>query len=226
MSSIRRVRLAELLRDLGPEFSALSDEGRSALCESINEQFTVFHTLREHLRDVTPHKRMGRWQQIERATEKVQELLHGFTFEMMGEIDRMRGHRRGAMEQPTRVEVLEEMSTNPAVPKDKFEVPSEAALKEVYRIEESLSSIVAIAQSDINYNSNQKNSKRKYDEVHLMFIGTLAGLYERTCQTKASARREGRWIVFLARILSILDGKKTSTDAAYESWCKVKKELA
>lgn len=101
-------QLAEILRDLGPKFSALSAEGRSALCASINEQFLVHQKLRKHLKDMTPHQRMGRWQQFERAIEKAQELLPALTVDMICELDRMRGDRRGATEPPTQAEVPEE----------------------------------------------------------------------------------------------------------------------
>ena len=209
-------QLGKILNDLGPEFSRLSDEGRRALCDSINEQFLEHQLLRKQLRDATPHKRMERWQQIERTTEKLQELILGFRIDLVSEIDRVRGHRRRPRGSPTQVDV----------PGKSFKIWSREAAEEEQRIEETLSNMVAFAQSGVDYNCKRKSSKRKCNEFHGIFISFIASNYVHTFKTKASARREGSWIVFLSRVLSILEGKETSPDAAYEAWLKVKKELA
>ena len=174
---------------------------------------------------------MEKWQQIERAAEKLQELLRGFDIDMGWAIDCVRGHPR-ATRPPTQDEVLEEMSVDPKLAVA-LEVcrnanslyPSRQAKDEVDGIKETLSTLVAVAQNGISRDRERKDSKRKHDPYRDLLIVGLASLYEETFRKKASTRREGSWPTFLARVLGVLEDKETTPDAAYEAWLQVKKRL-
>ena len=222
MPSLNLEQLGEILSDLGPEFSALSDEGRSDLCNEINQQFRLLQGIRKGIRDNTPYKRIERWQQVERETEKLQKLLHSLEFDMKRHIDRVRGR---TMEPPTQAQVQERMSTDPTVASflercrtQNFPLPSRQAHEEARRIKEGLSTLLAVAQSGINEACERKNSKRKHDVFQGIFLMALARAYEKTFLLKPSTRREGKWPIFLARVLSIIEHEEISSDAAYDSW--------
>ena len=105
----------------------------------------------------------------------------------------------------------------------KLYMAEQAGEEEFQRVDENLSTLVAVAQSGISHNRKRKDSKRKHDRSRYFVLEALASVYERTFGKKASSRREGAWISFLSRIISILDDKETSSDAAYETWLKIRK---
>ena len=219
--------LEEILSDLGPDF-ALLDERGTALCDEINRTFNVHQKFCQMRSDATPHKRMARLQQIERTTQKLQKLLEGCDFDMEWEIDRMRGL-------PKAMQMLDEVPDGiflssheravlmALVRDDEF--PSKEATAGLRSIKQSLSILVAVAQSGANYNHKRKDSKRKYDVFRKCLIKWLEGIYESTFEKEASATREGEWPTFLSRVLTVLEGKETTPDAAYEALLKVNERL-
>ncbi len=226
MPLINSEQLQEILSDLGPDF-ALSDEQRTVLCDDINGTFNAHQKFCQMRSDATPHKRMARLQQIERTTQKLQELLDGADFDLEWEIDRVRGLPKaqqlldvpdGIFMSPQESAVLMALVRN-----DEF--PSKQAVAGFHRIKQSLSLLVALAQSGISYDRKRKDGKRKYDVFRKCLIEALERIYERTFKKEASARREGNWPTFLSRVLSILEGKETTPDAAYEALLKVNERL-
>jgi hypothetical protein len=129
---------------------------------------------------------------------------------------------------PTQDEVLEELSVDPRrapirIRHGKCTWPSGQAKEEFQRIDEYLSTLVTVAQSGIHHETKRKDIKRKYDRYRYFVLESLAIIYERTFNKKASTRREGAWIIFLSRIISILDDEETSPDAAYDTWLTIRK---
>jgi hypothetical protein len=74
--------LDEILSDLGPEFSALSDKRRKVLCDNINTGLDGYRSLNATRREMMPHKRIAKWLQIAQAAEKLLVMLHEFALEM------------------------------------------------------------------------------------------------------------------------------------------------
>ena len=105
-------QLEEILSDLGPEFSALSDKRKRALCHNINVGLNVYRNIHATRREMTPHKRMEKFRKIVLTAEKLQAMLHEFALEMEVEIDRVRGNPPPSIP-PTQDEVLEELSVDP-----------------------------------------------------------------------------------------------------------------
>lgn len=230
-------QLEEILSDLGPDF-ALSDESRMGLCYVINQIFADHEVICQKRRDATPHKRMAWLQQVERTTKKLQELLHGRDFDIQWEIDRRRGHFQTEMPRVmngfldeicmSSHELIALMATygpiaSPMFAKEEF--PSRHAIKATQTIKKSCSVLVAAAQSGISCDEKRKDSKRKNDVFRYLLIQELAIAFEETFKRDASARREGEWPTFLSRVLSILEGKETTPDAAYEALLKVNEML-
>lgn len=237
MAAIEPAQLWEILSDLGPDY-ALPDEGITALCYLINGIFLDNRAFCQKRRDATPHRRMAWLQQVARTTKKLQELLNGRDFDIQWEIDRMHGHPQTRM--PLIMSgFLEEIGMSSqelialmavfgpiATPMfDKEEFPSRRALKATQRIKKSCADLVALAESGISCDQERKDSKRKNDVLRYLLIQELAKAFEDTFKRGASVRREGEWPVFLSRVLSILENKETTPDAAYEALLRVNEML-
>lgn len=215
--------LEEILNDLGPTF-ALSHQQKAVLCDNINTLRSIYEDQRRRQNDGIPYKRGPRWQKIQQTSEKALELLHDFDFDMEAEIDRVRGHPEAdalaKMLVSNDFSIVREIGR---APDGKW--PSQQAIDEANRIKESLSLLIKIAQSGIDFDHARKDSTRKHNPFRDFLILALAKHYEFAFNIKVSARREGPWPQFLSRILSILLDKEVNPDTACDAWLIVKELL-
>jgi len=223
-------QLEEILRDLGPPFSALSHQGRWQLHGEINCHFDSYGRSRKSRRAAAPYRRVEQCQQLARAMETAQEILGCLGFDLDLAIDRVRVHPR-ATRPPTREEVLEagkdiELAmTLEECRKENCLFPSTQAREEADQIRTSVYTLAAAAQNIISYEGERKDSTRRHNYHRDILLVELAASYENNFRITVSACREGKWPNFLSQILSILEDKEISPDTAYEAWLTVKKRL-
>ena len=192
--------LKAIISDLNLGSTKLSDEKLSEMCEKLNVSYYGDVAFRTMAANGAPQKLEDQWKKIEREAKKLQELLRPVQRDLQLQLDKVHGKPR----------------TN---------APSEAAEIAASIITDGLSLLMKVAQSGIDTHSGRKDSRRQYDLLRDFIIFSISRTYQEFFQTKVSARREGQWPTFLSRVLSILNDKEKSPDAAYDRWRRVNKLL-
>jgi len=191
--------LEEIIRDLDPASLKRSHERLSKHCNDLNAQYNMYVGFRQLAAMDTPGELVIGWEKVERKAQQLQEAIQAVEFNIAFQIDTMCGRPD--------------------------QLPSEQAREEARRIVDDTSLIVPIAQFAIRNESEKKDSTRKDNFwKHLLFV-FVSRAYQEIFQREASACREGQWPTFLSRVLSKLENKDTSPNAAYMGWLKAKKWL-
>ncbi len=204
-------RLDQILEDLGKPFCEISKEGREALRDSINKRWKLYLDWRSYRGEVAPSERIRHWKRIKAQAEKLLELLdaRGIEADLGYELDRLmnRDHEHEFIEYR------------------KIHFPSRFAKIEVLNIKHSLIALKLSSATAQEAEAKLKDRSRKSDQLRLIFIARVSCVFEETFRIQASAHRDGRWCEFLSQIMTALDDKDVTVEAAYDDWLAVRAAL-
>jgi hypothetical protein len=225
LSSLSENALHEILNDLPEPFKSLPPVQRLELWSEINELWSLYVRFDPGRNEKVPHKLLQRWKQINATNEKLSELVQGFEPDMAFEIDLIKNDQQRLTPNP--YEIREEMPSIGNIgdhfARQNLIVPSDYAKRKVEELESALRLLRIIADSAITFEQNYKNSTRKHNRFRYGLIECLSLIYKKILGKEPTSYRDGPWCLFLSEILTVLEGKQTTPDAAYEIWLEVTK---